>query len=306
MHREALLNIVRVRYSEPPFFVGNDHATHRSKINNSLLSFFKAMITKDKANQGYFESIPEVSYAPINGEDFLNKIMAPVNLELIKNLVSHGWGVERTFRLFVKKLGKTSNIKSHSDLIPRKPPEYQDFLKLANLLQNAYMQQQLEIKVLSVSDVSEEGEVEHSNSRSKTKVMQLSLPPNTEETDRLAEFLNINKKRRTRYQFDLSHQESSGIFTRSILEVMQFLSLGVQIPPDDISSEALVLTRNEEGDLFDWNEVIGNLMTIHWSKKRPKKAFVSVHFRGYWFYIDGNDVSSKQTFSLFQHAYMGV
>ena len=34
---------------------------------------------------------------------------------------------------------------------------------------------------------------------------------------------------------------------------------------------------------------------------RPDRAFVSVHYRGHWFYIDDADLDSKTTFDLLPH-----
>ncbi|MEJ1972523.1 MAG: hypothetical protein WDM96_08730 [Lacunisphaera sp.] len=33
-------------------------------------------------------------------------------------------------------------------------------------------------------------------------------------------------------------------------------------------------------------------------KDRPKDAFVAVHYRGYWFWIDDRDLTTKRAFTL--------
>ena len=134
--------------------------------------------------------------------------------------------------------------------------------------------------------------------------MQLSLPPSTEETDQLADFLKIAKKKRTPYQFNLTHNTGSGIYIRSLLECLQYLSLGVQIPPEDLKMQILKTTTDEEGNAFNWSQVLGDLISIQFSKSYPKNAFVAVNHHGYWFYIDEVDLESKQTFSMIQYLFL--
>ena len=49
---------------------------------------------------------------------------------------------------------------------------------------------------------------------------------------------------------------------------------------------------------FNWKDVMGDLFQVHSSRLPPHDAAVRVTFRGYWFYIDDSDISSKSTFNL--------
>jgi len=60
----------------------------------------------------------------------------------------------------------------------------------------------------------------------------------------------------------------------------------------------VTVTKDEQDNRFDWRQVTGELMHIHWSEQRPKNAYVTVSYRGRWFYIDDSDLTSKSTFSL--------
>jgi hypothetical protein len=73
-------------------------------------------------------------------------------------------------------------------------------------------------------------------------------------------------------------------------------NLGNLRPP---SAELIVtVTKDDNGQPFDWSKVTGKVMTIHSQKERPRNAYVAVQHRGWWFYIADDDQNSKTTFSL--------
>jgi hypothetical protein len=87
---------------------------------------------------------------------------------------------------------------------------------------------------------------------------------------------------------------------RSILSVLHYLSHNVEIPDDHKEAGLVTITRTMDGEEFNWEETpAGRLLKVR-SKKwgRPDNAFVSVPYRGSWFYIADNDLNSKSTFKL--------
>ena len=77
-----------------------------------------------------------------------------------------------------------------------------------------------------------------------------------------------------------------------------YVSQSVEVPPDDERAKRVTISRDAEGNRFDWREVTGGLVHIHSSKKKPQDAYLAVHYRGSWFYIEDSDLTSKSTFSL--------
>ena len=58
-----------------------------------------------------------------------------------------------------------------------------------------------------------------------------------------------------------------------------------------------------EGEEFDWSSVIGRLIHVYSSRGYPDNAFVAAKYRGYWYFIDNEDLNSKRTFALLQGLY---
>jgi hypothetical protein len=88
------------------------------------------------------------------------------------------------------------------------------------------------------------------------------------------------------------------VSTRSLLEVMFYLSQGVNVPLEHQAQGLVTLTVDEGGTPFDWSEMMHDLFTIHACKKCPKHAAVAVEYRGHWFYIDDRDQNSLSTYTL--------
>jgi hypothetical protein len=87
---------------------------------------------------------------------------------------------------------------------------------------------------------------------------------------------------------------------RSVLQIMTFLSKGVEIPEDHIRSGMAPLTFNDAGDLYDWTRVTAGNFVVHAQKHRPRSAEVAVHYRGFWFYIAANDVKSRAALAILE------
>jgi hypothetical protein len=83
---------------------------------------------------------------------------------------------------------------------------------------------------------------------------------------------------------------------RSLMEILFFLSTGVDVPDDHAACGIATVTRDETGGPFDWQRVLGDTFQVKVCRLPPHNAAVSVKYRGYWFYIDDRDYRTKTTF----------
>jgi hypothetical protein len=88
--------------------------------------------------------------------------------------------------------------------------------------------------------------------------------------------------------------------TRSLLQVLFFVSQGVQVPAEHLECGIATRTRDYNGQDFDWQQVLGGLFRVCCvqSKRPPKCAHIAIQYKGYWFYIDERDLETKSTFAL--------
>ena len=88
--------------------------------------------------------------------------------------------------------------------------------------------------------------------------------------------------------------------TRSILQIMTFLSKGVCIPEEHVRTGVAPSTPGPDGRPFNWTRVTAGNFFVHSQKHRPRDAEVAVHYRGYWFYIAPNDVDSRAVLAILE------
>jgi hypothetical protein len=88
--------------------------------------------------------------------------------------------------------------------------------------------------------------------------------------------------------------------TRSLLQVLYFISKGVDVPPEHITCGRAAVAVDAAGQVFDWHQVTDGLFRVYSAcgHKRPPNAHVAVKYLDYWYYIDDTDHDTKSTFSL--------
>ncbi len=310
-NQELLLNLVRLRYSDTPYFLELNGITTQFNYTGKILPSVKIPgFNQDNpaALGGEFSwsNQPTIQYSPLEGKDFAIQLMQPLDLRIIQGLLLTGWDVDRVFRLLIQNMADIPNANSASGPIPVRPPHYKKFFECLVLLRHFQSLGQLQVGVRYIphgdTPLSEEDAC-----KQRPNTVQISFPANGAESVRLAELLEGVSRTKGRYVLNMrqafNEEAEIGIMTRSLLSAMYYLSLGVQVPPRDLQAGIVAITQNCDGSLFDWNEVVGDLFEIQWSRHYPEHAYLAVAYRGYWFYIDDSDVNSKRTFVLLQQIY---
>lgn len=310
-NQELLLNLVRLRYSDTPYFLELNSITTQFNFSTRILPTVKipGFDEDNPASIGGefgWSNQPTIQYSPLEGKVFAIQMMQPLDLRMIQGLIFMGWDVDRVFRLLIQNMANIPNAVAASGPIPENPPHYQKFLECLELLRHFQELGELQIGVRFIphgdTHISEDEAC-----KQEPNAIQISFPSNGGQSDRLADLLEGVKMSKGRYVLNMrqafNEEASLGLMTRSLLSAMYYLSLGVEVPPKDVAAGTVAMTQNKDGSLFDWHPVIGDLLTISWSYRKPDYAYLAVPYRGYWFYIDDADVSSKRTFVLLQQIY---
>ncbi|MCB1072647.1 MAG: hypothetical protein H7A41_05355 [Chlamydiales bacterium] len=311
-NQELLLNLVRLRYSDTPYFLELNGITTQFNFSSKLNSTIKlpGFDNDNPASVGGelgWSNQPTIQYSPLEGKDFAIQMMQPLDLRIIQGLVFTGWDVDRVFRLLIQNMADIPNASAASGPVPTKAPHYRKFFECLELLRHFQSLGVLQIGVRYIPPEGSKGVSEEEACERRPNAIQISFPANGSESDRLADLLEGIKKSKGRYVLNMrqafNEEASLGLMTRSLLGTMYYLSLGVKVPPKDIAAGTVAMTLNDDGTLFDWHHVIGDLMCINWSYRQPDNYYLAVPYRGYWFFIDDSDISSKRTFVLLQQIY---
>jgi len=334
---QMLLNLVRLRYQDSILFL--DLTSVVASYRREATVGASSGVTRDAASPTsvavgasggvtWIES-PTISYAPLQGEDFAKRLLAPIQPSSILLLSRSGWGLERLLLCTVQQLNELPNGTSIGGVAPRRVTHYREFGRVAVLLRELQEDGFIQINTLA-------------NQPDQVAVTAGPIPMDDSARQRAAEILSLLNVTRSNVPGaedaaqlapptdgspapsgtapEASHDaQNAGTVTapvalesggfprnparvlltgRSVLGVMTFLAQQVEVPPEHVQKGLAHQTLGPDGKPFDWSEVSRGLFRVHSSNSAPEHAFLQTRYRGYWFYIDDTDLESKSTYTL--------
>ncbi len=301
-NQQNLLNLVRLRYNDSPTMlaVTNINSQLLLGTDDSGISYALGENAGPLGNRFNFslfpkyEDKPTITYQPLQGEKFVTNVLEQISLDVLMLLHNSGWSIERIFRLCVQDINGIQNAPGASGPTPDYAPEYKDFLTVAELLRTL---QKRNFVNFEYETIDGESTVVFSLAEEA-----LELP----ETHKLVEMLRLTPKE-TNYPIlrnEMDHNPNLvRIRTRSVMGLLYYLSQSVEVPQEDVRKGKLTTTKYADGRPFYWSDLFSHLFQIKSSSEKPSDAFVSIKYRGSWFYIDDTDVESKRTYSLFSQIF---
>ena len=293
-YQQMLLNLVRLKYRDASYFLQVGSVTASFSLGASLgldaeLDFDPGGdLMKPNAGMSYSQN-PTISYTPLQGEDFLKSVLTPISLEAILVMTQSGWSIERVFGICLERINNLENAPRASGPTPGETPKYKNFKRMLMLLRR-----------LQLAGLIEMGR----DLNSSNLVILLKLDPNYQNV--LGELRSILGVTQQSNKFTISsdflnaQEDEWDVRTRSISSVLFYLSQNVEIPEKHKEAGLVTVTKTEDGEEFNWDETpAGTMFKVRSSKWiKPFNAFISVPYRGTWFYIADNDLQSKSTFKL--------
>jgi hypothetical protein len=139
--RQTLLNIVRLRYGDPPIFVdvGQVVAGYSLETAVSVGGVLSSAGTvqgnsASLGTQGRFTDRPTITYTPLTGNRFIETIATPISPVAIFQTIEHGFPAHAMLLMGVASINGLRNVDS--DLDGGRPADPR-FLEVAQLLRDA-------------------------------------------------------------------------------------------------------------------------------------------------------------------------
>jgi hypothetical protein len=161
-NEQFLLNMVRLRYRDPPEFdaITNILASHsfdasvnsRQELRSNFGDVPKGATSVNSAifnllvygaSAGISER-PTITYAPLEGAEFTKLLLGQVHLETLVLLSRTGWEMDRLLRITTQKANNIENVTNYCEY-PEPVPVYQEFAALASHLQALHTRGQMEL-----------------------------------------------------------------------------------------------------------------------------------------------------------------
>lgn len=296
---QMLLNIVRLRYAQVPNFLTVNSViagyTYEGNLGTSVQAGIGRLdegLIGGSANLRYIER-PTITYSPLQGEEFSRRLLRNIPLEAVFSLGQAGWPMDVLFRIAVDRFGETKNMGFAAPKVVARADEQASYLIRYDRVVNAIME-------LSEAGVVEAAQTKLDGEERQAVRFAGSMDPELMTlTTELKTLLGLDPDRNEFYVTDRIVGRTDDevlIQTRSMLAVMSYLSLGVEVPEADVEANRVMVTP---AYLMKVIEKRGP-MRIRVQKERPEDPFVVVQYRNQWFYIDATDHLSKRTFGTIQ------
>ena len=291
--RQTLLNIVKLRYVEPPIFVDVGQIVAGYSLQTGVSA--GGTLSSEHAYQGNFGTIggqavytdrPTITYVPLTGNKFVHGLLTPLPPESVFFTIQSGWPADSVLFATVASI---NGLKNQESSIAGVTPPDPGFLRVLHLMRQIQLsqavtmrikqdaqKQQTTILAFRSKDVSPETLAAIHELRRR-----LHLDPDAEEIKLVFGGTSVSNR-------------EIAVITRSMMQQMATMASQVEVPPEDVSQG-----RAAPG----WDAVANNtnalrLIRIQCAKSKPADAFVTVHYRNHWFWIDDRDLKSKRVFSF--------
>lgn len=290
---ELLLNLVRLKYRDTPFFMEVSSMASQFTLSSSA----NASASLQNGVKGLFglggslgvTEKPTVTYSPLQGDRFIQKVLSPLPLDTITLLFNSGWNVERIFRLCFQRMNNLKNAPGASGPTPSRSPNFIEFISAVKYLRLLQIEDAINISYQEENGVPQLILNINESEKYREEAKQFALAANVQPG---------NTKYVLAFSADSKKANHIRVVTRSLLGIMFYISQAVEVPSEDISKGKVTQTRTRDGKIFNWDKVTGDLLKIRSIPEKPQEKPMAIFYRGSWFYIDDSDLSSKSTFSL--------
>ncbi len=299
---EMLRNLVRLRYNDTPLFLelGAVVASYGYDASFNASGFIPASGT-NTASLGTalaYGEHPTVTYTPLAGDEFATRMLTPIPLDSFMLFTQTGWSDARMLLVAVQRVNDLFNAPTATGPTPERKPDYEDFVDFAERLHRLQS-----ARLVGLNWEAKEHETDPPGHNPHFWLRPPADPnsPLAADVAAVRRYLDLEPGRDdftlTAFPFKRKPNEV-GMRCRSLLAVLYFLSQSVEPPAPHVQAGLVTVTKDADGEPFDWSKVTGKILRIHSQEERPQKAYIAVQHRGWWFYIADDDQSSKSTFSL--------
>src|SRR5215469_13334030 len=289
--QETLLNIVKVRYLDPPVFVDVGSVVASYNLSQNASAGLN-VIPNGAPNGNVSGSVgistsPTITYTPLTGSDYFKGLITPLSPEVLFGAMQNGLPADSVlFTSFVSINGLRNQRASLEGMTPADP----GFHRVRQLMREIQVSGAVRLYVKRVvKNKDKDKDDDKGESTQETRVITLrtkGIPPEiTADINELRQLLHLNPNA-TDFELTSAPLPSSdteiAVQTRSIIELIKNMAVQVEVPPEDVSQHKAV-PGFETG-----HQVPGVIPLIHIrsSKQKPSDAFVAVHYRDTWFRID--------------------
>lgn len=287
--QQVLAMIVRMRYGESTGLLAVTSVTANMHITANVggeagfgsSSGYEGNLVPLSVGVAYEEN-PTISYAPIEGEQYLRELLSPMPLDLTVLLLNSLRDSPQATTLLLRSINGIQNPAFLGDDTVQVDPS---FTRIVELLTELGREDQIvwtpDADGYLLVILNDNGGIT-TQVRQLFDLLGLSPPPQDKEVITLPVHLGLGKP----------EKPAIHLHTRSLYDLFNIAAASVDVPQTDLKS-GIAHPLNPLGPA-------GDCIHIQRAKNPPDTAVTAVKFKGWWYYIDGTDTSSKLTFRMLE------
>jgi hypothetical protein len=271
-----LANIVAVRFGESPSFLSVGSVVSQYERNgffnpNARVAPYGIDPAATLNGQAFLRETPTVTYTPVIGDKFVRSVLEPMPPQILLSMLQAGWAVDTLFRFSVRSINGVRNASRAPLFEQGGDPEFEQALAALRRLQR---DNKLSIRVIR---------------HEKTFAAHAQVSRELTEADR-ADIALVQRAFRmggAAFKGEVAivaaeaadNPNELAIATRSMMEVLQIMSLGVDVAGDGRFDPAAPVR-------------------VHSGPKRPKLVYAAIRRRDRWYWIAADDTASQRAIML--------
>lgn len=329
---QLLLALVQTRFVHNPGFL--DVSSINSQLNWSAGiggSYSTGPSSGTVSPSIDYSESPTITYTPLQGQEFVRRMMLPVSMETLAMLIESGWSSGAVLRMAVQSINEIPN-GFRGSVTKETLPKYKKFNRVADLFSRMMSRGEIVWSMFpdhhypitswdwNNPENFKSGSVVKNNWEPTDNPLLINFDRPARIKSKIAEsehteLMNLlglsmealkpinskNPKFDSLVVQNIIRPGSEGdiwIHSRSMQQILYALSWSVQVPPDVELRGEVQAIKDAEGEPFDWSEMYQDLLNIHWSDSHPDNAAIAVEYQDYWYFVRRDDIASKRTFIL--------
>jgi len=280
--RQTLLNVVRLRYSDAPVFLDVASVINSYSVGGKANASASLPSVTDPnvfglGAEGTWSNTPTVTYQPLIGDRFTRSLLNPVPPSAVFQMLQTGWPADL---VMTTVLNSINGLRNDSYGALGDPGFSEVVAGIARIQRSGGLGVRVEPRKdgSAVIFMIRRGETEPELRAIQRRMRDLlELDYDGGEFEITYGLLPRNKR-------------ELALLTRSMLEIMLNLGVGVELPRAHV----------EEGRAPAWRSGASDNVPvrIHSGSTAPADAYSSVFYRDHWYWIDDTDVTSKRIFTF--------
>jgi hypothetical protein len=291
--RQTLLNIVKLRYVDPPIFVDVGQIVAGYSLETGLTAGASVPETTsfggNTATVGgsvRFTDRPTITYTPLTGNKFVKALMTPLPPDAVFFTIQSGYPADA---VFFGAVAAMNGLKNQSSNLTGVSPADADFIRTLELLRKIQLSGAVGMRV------------EQDAQKRQTTLVTFRSKDISEQT--LADIHELRHLLRLApdatdlklvFGATPSNDKELALMTRSILYIMNTMAAQMEVPAEHVKEGRATPGFDSGTETSDKLR----LVRIRSSKEKPGDAYVTVRYRDYWFWIDDRDLQTKRSFAF--------